>query len=78
MKKSVELAPTDARFGYVLAAALAGNGARDDAIRVLEATLEHRPNDANALQALSGYLRAAGRTDRAAEVQRRLDVVLRE
>ncbi len=78
MKKAVELAPADPRFSYVLAVALAGSGERDEAIRVLETTLEHRPNDANALQALAGYLRDAGQSERAAEARQKLDTLLRE
>jgi predicted CXXCH cytochrome family protein len=78
LKKAVELLPTDPRFSYVLAVAIAGSGDRDGAIRVLEATLKNRPNDANALQALSGYLRDAGQIERASEVRQRLDALLRE
>jgi tetratricopeptide (TPR) repeat protein len=78
LKKAVELAPADTRFSYVLAVALAGNGGRDEAIRVLETTLKDRPNDANALQALAGYLREAGELERAAEARQKLDMLLRE
>jgi predicted CXXCH cytochrome family protein len=78
LKKAVELAPTDPRFSYVLAVALAGNGERNEAIHVLEATLENRPNDANALQALAGYLREAGEVERATETRRKLEALLRE
>ena len=78
MKKAVELAPCDTRFSYVLAVALHGNGERDEAIRVLETTLKQRPNDANALQALAGYLRDAGQSERAAEARHKLDTLLRE
>lgn len=78
LKKAVELVPTDPRFSYVLAVALAGGGERAEAIRVLEATLKIRPNDANALQALAGYLREAGQNERAAQVRRSLDTLIRE
>lgn len=78
LKKAAELAPLDTRFGYVLAVALHGNGERTEAIRVLETTLKTRPNDANALQALAGYLREEGQNARAAETLRVLDVVMRE
>lgn len=57
---------------------MAGTDERDEAIRVLEATLKLRPNDANALQALAGYLRAGGQGERAEDVQRMLDTLLRE
>jgi tetratricopeptide (TPR) repeat protein len=73
VKKAVELAPADPRFSYVLAVARAWKGDRDEAIRTLEASLELRPNDTNALQALAGYLRDAGRTERALEVRRQLE-----
>jgi tetratricopeptide (TPR) repeat protein len=78
LKKAVELAPADTRFSYVLAVALNGSGERDEAIRVLETTLKERPNDANALQALAGYLRDAGQSERAAEARHTLDTLLRE
>ena len=78
LKKAVELAPADARFSFVLAVALAGGGDRDEAIRVLGATLKHHPNDTNALQALAGYLRETGQTERAADVRRRFDALVRE
>lgn len=78
LKKAVELAPSDPRFSYVLAVAIAGTGDREQAIRILEATLNNRPNDANALGALASYLREAGQRERAAEVRQRLDALLRE
>jgi Flp pilus assembly protein TadD len=62
----------------VLAVALAGSGQRDEAIRVLEALVQERPNDASALQALGSYLREAGQVERAAEAQRQLDTLLSE
>jgi len=76
LKKAAMLAPTDARFAYVYAVALAGSGARDQAIRVLEASLGHHPNDVNSLQALAAYLSAAGQSQRAADVRRQLDALL--
>lgn len=78
LKKAVELAPANTRFSYVLAVALDGDGEHDEAIRVLDATLQRRPNDANALQALAGYLREAGQPERAAEAQQKLDTLFRE
>ena len=78
LKKAVELVPSDPRFSYVLAVALAGSGKRDEAIRILEATLKNRPNDANTLGALAGYLRESGQVERALEVRRTLDTLLRE
>jgi len=78
LTRASELAPADARFGYVLAVALAGRGNREQAIRILDRALEVRPNDANALRALAGYLREVGQTERAAEVRQKLDSLLRE
>lgn len=77
LKKAVELVPTDPRFSYVLAVASASNGDRNEAIRILEAILKARPNDASSLQALSGYLREAGQSERAAKVRQQLDALLR-
>ena len=78
LKKAVELAPAEPRFSYVLAVALAGSGDRDQAIRSLEGALKARPNDANALSALAGYLREAGQSERADEVRHKLDTLLRQ
>ena len=78
LRKAVELAPNDPRFSYVLAVAIASGGDHDEAIRILDATLKNRPNDANSLRALSGYLRAAGQLARATEVQQKLDRLIRE
>ncbi|MEO6602774.1 MAG: tetratricopeptide repeat protein [Polyangiaceae bacterium] len=78
LKKAVALLPSDPRFSYVLAVAVAGNGGRDEAIRILEVILKIHPNDANALQALAGYLQQAGQLARAAETRRKLETMLRE
>ncbi|HEX6276438.1 MAG TPA: tetratricopeptide repeat protein [Polyangiaceae bacterium] len=78
LRKAVLLSPTDVRFRYVLAIAHAGGGDRDQAIRLLEVNLKHRPNDANTLQALAFYLREAGQHERAAEAQRKLEILLRQ
>ena len=79
LKKAAALAPTDPRFSYVLAVALGSNGDREQAISLLRATLKARPNDANALQALAGYLREGGRDPAgAAEAQHQLDALTRE
>lgn len=77
LKKAVALAP-EPRFSYVLAVALAGTGDLYEAIRVLETSLKERPNDANALRALAGYLREAGEPERAAEARRKLETLLNE
>ena len=78
LNEAVALAPTDPRFSYVLAVAMAGVGRRDEAISVLDASLKHHPSQANALQALVEYLREAGQSERAAEVGKALEVLLRD
>jgi len=78
LKKAVELLPSDPRFSYVLAVALAGRGDREQAINILEATRKSRPNDANTLRALTGYLKESGQNARATEVQQQLEAMLRE
>jgi predicted CXXCH cytochrome family protein len=77
LKKAVELAPNDPRFSFVLALALGGSGDRAGAIRMLDATLERRPSDANALQALVGYLRESGQLERSAAIRNKLDALLK-
>jgi predicted Zn-dependent protease len=74
-KQAVALLPSEPRFGYVLAVALAGGGDRAGAIRVLEATLTHRTNDLNALRALAGYLAEAGQVERAAATRQKLEAL---
>jgi predicted Zn-dependent protease len=78
LRRAVELAPLEQRFSYVLAVALAGQGQREEAIRVLDVSLGQRANDASSLRALAGYLREAGQLERAAEVRQKLDKLLRE
>jgi tetratricopeptide (TPR) repeat protein len=78
LKNAVKLAPTNPRFAYVLAVALAGRGERDEAIHVLDELLREHPNDTDALQALATYLRETGQGERAAGAARRLDVLLRQ
>jgi predicted CXXCH cytochrome family protein len=78
LRKASQLVPDEPRFSYVLAVALASNGERGEAIRILEATLAARPNDARSLQALVTYLREAGEGERAGEIQRSLDALLGE
>jgi len=67
LERAVELQPSDGRFSYVLAVALASGGDRDGAIRVLETSLKRRPNDVNARQALAGYRREAEKSPRGSE-----------
>jgi predicted Zn-dependent protease len=78
LKKAVDLQPADPRFSFVLAVALAGNGERDQAIRVLEASLKARPNDVSTLRTLAGYLQEAGDSSRASELARELESMQRE
>lgn len=77
LKKAVALAPTEPRFNYVLAVALAGAGHYDDAIALLEAMLKSHPNDATALQTLAGYLRDPGYSERREQVRRTLEALSR-
>jgi cytochrome c-type biogenesis protein CcmH/NrfG len=78
LKRAVALAPADPRFSYVLAVAVAESGDRTEAIRVQEATLKTRPNDANALRALAGYLRDLGQLEHATVTQQKLEMLMRE
>lgn len=78
LKRAVELAPDDLRFSYVLAVALASSGDREAAIALLERVLEQRPSHVDALRALAGFLRDVDQPERAAEVRRRLDTLLRD
>lgn len=78
LQRAYRLTPDAPRFGYVLAIALASNGNRSEAIRILEAVLRARPNDADSLQALASYLREANQPERAAEARQQLETLLRE
>ncbi len=76
LSKAVDLAPNDARFSYVLAVALASSGKAAEAVRVLDASLGHHPNDVQSLQALSRYLGDVGETERVASTGRRLRALM--
>jgi Flp pilus assembly protein TadD len=78
LERAVALQPADPRFSYVLAVALASSGDRERAIRVLQSSLHKRPSDVDALRALAGYQREAGRNELASETQQQLERVLRE
>ncbi len=75
LKKAVELAPRETRFRYVLAVALADGGDLAAAVKALEAALETRPNDPELLRALAGYLDRLGERERAADTQRKLQML---
>jgi Tfp pilus assembly protein PilF len=76
LSRASELAPTDARFSYVLAVALGGEGKLHDAIRILDANLGLHPNDVPSLRALSRYLADVGDQERATKTRRRLETLL--
>ncbi len=78
LKEAKELLPTDSRFSYVLAVAMADSGDLAGAIQVLEAARQHRPSDASVLQALASYRERAGSTKGAAELRRDLEQLLRD
>jgi predicted CXXCH cytochrome family protein len=78
LKKAVELAPRETRFGFVLAVALADGGDLPAAVKALESALETRRNDPELLRALAGYLDRLGERARAADVGRRLETLLGE
>jgi Flp pilus assembly protein TadD len=58
--KAVELEPGRARYAYVYAVALDGNGKRDEAVKVLKDNLGKHPEDRDTLSALIGFSRDAG------------------
>jgi Flp pilus assembly protein TadD len=60
LARAVELAPSEARFSYVLAVALHDTGRPDEALRVVDAALQHRPYDPSLLEARNAW-RGAGR-----------------
>jgi tetratricopeptide (TPR) repeat protein len=70
LERAVKLVPTEPRFSYALALALAGDGKRAEAMRVLEASLRLRPNDGDSLAALTTFLRESGQLERAAAVRK--------
>lgn len=78
LRKATELAAADARFSYVFAVALANAGQVQEAVRVLEANLVHHNNDVASLRALNRYLAEIGQAERAKEVHRRLDGLIRD
>lgn len=71
--KAVELAPDDARYGYVYAVALQSQGRIGEAIAVLEAVRQRRPGDINTLSALVSYHREAGELKSALDYARQLE-----
>jgi predicted CXXCH cytochrome family protein len=68
-------APHNARYDYVYAAALGGLGNRNDAVRVLEGTLERHPYDRDALSAMIAFQRQAGQSSAALVYQARLSAL---
>ena len=60
LAKAAELEPARARYAYVYAVALDGNGKREEAIAVLKDNLAKHPEDRDTLAALVGFSRDAG------------------
>jgi predicted CXXCH cytochrome family protein len=65
LAKAAELEPRRARYAYVYAVALEGNGQRNEAIEVLKDSLAKHPEDRDTLGALIGFSRDAGDKDAA-------------
>ena len=60
LAKAAELEPRRARYAYVHAMALEGNGKREEALKVLKDSLAKHPEDRDTLGALIGFSRDAG------------------
>ena len=72
LAKAAELAPKNARYGYVYAVALQSKGQTGEAIAVLDKVHQRRPGDIDTLSALIAYNREAGDLDSALEYARQL------
>jgi Flp pilus assembly protein TadD len=75
LAKAAELAPENARYGYVYAVALQSKGQIGEAITVLDQVLQRRPGDIDTLSALIVYHREAGELKSALEYARRLQAL---
>jgi tetratricopeptide (TPR) repeat protein len=62
--KAAELEPLDLRYAYVHAVALWENGERQQAVASLERNLRNHPGNPQLLQALAGYYRELGETEK--------------
>jgi len=60
LRVAAELAPEQARYGYVYAVALHSAGRPDDAIAALKASLDRHPDDRDTLLAIIGFSRERG------------------
>ena len=72
LKQAAELEPSEPRFSYVYAVALAELGNPAQAMQVLRTVLQLHPNHRDSLLALAGYERDAGNTDAAIRYATRL------
>ena len=54
-RSAAELAPNNARYGYVLAVALEQTGQRSEAVRTLDEVLKRHPYDPDALSVGAGW-----------------------
>ena len=72
LKKAFEQSSGDARYAVVYAIGLEGLGELDSAVKVLEKTLQSRPQDSQILELLQNYrAKAAGGQSRAENGQER-------
>ncbi|HWP05801.1 MAG TPA: cytochrome c3 family protein [Polyangiaceae bacterium] len=78
LRKAVELAPNESRYSYVLAVLVQESGDVEGAVKILETSLEKHGNDRDLLQTLAEYLRKLDQKELAAEVEARLNALMRD
>jgi predicted CXXCH cytochrome family protein len=78
LRKAVELAPSESSYSYVLAVLLSETGDLEGAVKILETALEKHGNDRDLLQTLAEYLRRLDQKTLAAEIEARLNALLRD
>lgn len=74
LREAMELEPGNARYAYVYAVALYGQGRRQEAVAILEATLQHHPRHPEVVSALMAYYHELGEVEklRALEMEQQL------
>jgi Flp pilus assembly protein TadD/Zn finger protein HypA/HybF involved in hydrogenase expression len=72
LRRAHELEPGNARFAYVLGAAMWSEGQREQAFALLQLSLQQHPSDRSLLSALASYARELGKSRLADEYERRL------
>ena len=75
LKEASELAPENARYGYVYAIALNAAGQSRDAIALLQRTLQQHPADMDILVGLATIARDAGDLPTAVQAARKLAAI---